>query len=366
MACEKHEEAIAYLEQALATAIGANLKYLLYDVYFALSEVYRKTGDFEKALKYYEQFHLNKEEVINLSASAKLKNLELSNQIEAERKAAEIHRLRHIELKKTYEKLQNTQEQLIQSEKMASLGELTAGVAHEIQNPLNFVNNFSEVSIELIQELQEERQKEVRDADLENDIIKMLEDNLAKIHHHGKRADSIVKDMLEHSKASGGEKQPVDLNVLADEYLRLSYHGFRAKDKSFVAKLVTEFEEGLAKVNAVPQGIGRVLLNLYNNAFYATQKKLKQTGNGYQPELKVTTHQQDGKVEIRVRDNGIGVPHEIKDKIFQPFFTTKPTGQGTGLGLSISYEIITKGHGGVLRVESEEGEFSEFTLQLPQ
>ncbi|MFD2999443.1 tetratricopeptide repeat protein [Pontibacter toksunensis] len=365
MVTERFEEAIAYLKQALSTAIGANLKYQIHDVYFALSEVYKRTGNFEQALIYYEQFHLNKEEVINLSASAKLKNLELSSQIEAEKKAAEIHRLRHIELKKTYDQLQNTQQQLIQAEKMASLGELTAGVAHEIQNPLNFVNNFSEVSLELIEELQEERQKESGNAGVEAEIITVLQQNLTKIRHHGKRADSIVKDMLEHSRASGGEKQPVELNALADEYLRLSYHGFRAKDKSFAAKLTTHFDEHLGKVNVVPQGMGRVLLNLYNNAFYATQKKLRQTENGYLPELLVRTAHKNGQVEITVRDNGAGIPKEVQDKIYQPFFTTKPTGQGTGLGLSISYDIITKGHGGEIHVASEEGEFTEFTLLLP-
>ncbi|WP_162052601.1 tetratricopeptide repeat-containing sensor histidine kinase [Pontibacter pamirensis] len=365
MASERFAEAIDYLEQSLSTAKDANLKYLIHDIYFALSEVYKRTGDYVQALSCYEQFHRYKEEVINLSASAKLKNLELSSQIEAEKKAAEIHRLRHIELKKTYDRLRETQQQLIQSEKMASLGELTAGVAHEIQNPLNFVNNFSEVSIELIEELREERRKEVRDAGLEAEIIMILEQNLAKIHYHGKRADSIVKDMLEHSRASGGEKQLVDLNALADEYLRLSYHGFRAKDKNFAAKLITQFDTHLGNVKVVPQDIGRVLLNLYNNAFYATQKKLRKVDNDYQPELKVSTHHQEDKFEIKIRDNGIGIPNKIKHKIFQPFFTTKPTGQGTGLGLSISYDIITKGHGGELTVASEEGEFTEFTLLLP-
>jgi len=365
MAHASYDEAISYLEQALTTAKGANLKYLMFDIYLALSEVYKKTGNYEQALSSYEQFHLHKEEVINLSASAKLKNLELTNRIEAEKRTAEIHRLRHIELKKTYDQLQKTQQQLIQAEKMASLGELTAGVAHEIQNPLNFVNNFSEVSLELIEELREESQKETRDADQEAEILTVLEQNLAKIHHHGKRADSIVKDMLEHSRASGGEKQPVALNALADEYLRLSFHGFRAKDKSFTATLTTRFDEQLGEVNLVPQEIGRVLLNLYNNAFYATQNKLSQADSGYQPELSVSTHLLDDKVEIKIRDNGSGIPKAVKDKIFQPFFTTKPTGQGTGLGLSISYDIITNGHSGEIHVDSKEGEYTEFTIQLP-
>lgn len=366
MARENYVEANSYLELALSTAREANLKYLLYDIYHALSEVHKLSGDYVQALAYYEQYHISKEKVISLSASAKLKNLQLSNQIQAEKKAAEIHRLRHVELKKTYDKLQETQKQLIQAEKMASLGELTAGIAHEIQNPMNFVNNFSELSLELLEELCEERQKEERDIALEDELLEALEQNVGKIHYHGHRANGIVKDMLEHSRTSGGEKQPVDLNRLADEYLRLSYHGFRAKHKDFAAKLVTEFEEQIGKVNVVPQEVGRVLLNIFSNAFYATHKKLTESGEGYQPELKVSTIYQEGNVQVKIWDNGTGIPHKIKNKIFQPFFTTKPTGKGTGLGLSISYDIIMKGHGGTLFVESEEGKYSEFILQLPK
>ncbi|WP_421828766.1 tetratricopeptide repeat-containing sensor histidine kinase [Larkinella sp.] len=259
--------------------------------------------------------------------------------------------------------LQTTQAQLIQKEKMASLGELTAGIAHEIQNPLNFVNNFSEISGELVQELKEEasagRLEEV--LAIANDLTM----NLQKINHHGKRADSIVKGMLEHSRSSTGERQVTDLNALTNEYLKLAYHGLRAKDKDFNAELVTNFDANLSPVELVPQDMGRVLLNLYNNAFYAVAERQKTAPEGYRPKVKVSTHRSHGKVEIRVKDNGTGIPESVKAKIFQPFFTTKPTGQGTGLGLSMSYDIITKGHGGSLEVETQIGDGTEMVVRLP-
>lgn len=362
---KQFDQAIYYLQQALNNANEANLKYLLYDIYLALSGVYKQQGDYQRALESYEKYHQSKQEVINLSASTKLKNLELLNRIETEKKEAEIHRLRHVELREAYDQLKKTQNQLIQSEKMASLGELTAGIAHEIQNPLNFVNNFSEVSLEMVQELREDRQNKQRDAALEEELLAHIEQNLTKIHYHGKRADSIVKNMLEHSRTSGGEKQPVDLNALADEHLLLSYHGLRAKDKSFNAKLVTQFDPELGKVAVVPQEIGLVLLNLFNNAFYATKQKQQQSGDAYQPEVQVSTSRFPDKIEIKVKDNGTGISEGVIQKIFQPFFTTKPTGQGTGLGLSLSYDIVTKGHEGELLVESVKGAFTEFTVQLP-
>jgi signal transduction histidine kinase len=282
-------------------------------------------------------------------------------------------------VEKAYQELASTQAQLIQSEKMASLGELTAGIAHEIQNPLNFVNNFSEVNTELIEELNAERLKPnaERNTQLENEILNDIKDNEAKINHHGKRADAIVKGMLQHSRTSTGVKEPTDINVLADEYLRLSYHGLRAKDKSFNAAMNTQFDNSIGKINIIPQDIGRVLVNLYNNAFYAVAEKKPpspEEGNEsvqtkYEPTVKVTTRSiqiPSGRrvVEIGIRDNGNGVPQKVLDKIFQPFFTTKPTGQGTGLGLSLSYDII-KAHGGELKVETKEGEFAEFIIQLP-
>lgn len=267
------------------------------------------------------------------------------------------------QLADTVSNLKAAQQQLIQAEKMASLGELTAGIAHEIQNPLNFVNNFSEVSTELIGELNEELDK--GDIEEAKAIAADVKQNLEKINHHGKRADGIVKGMLEHSRASTGQKEPTDLNKLADEYLRLAYHGLRAKEKSFNAELITHFDENLPLVNVIAQDIGRVLLNLFNNAFYATQQKKKTAGEGYKPEVFVTTSVKNNAVQIDVKDNGNGIPDSIKDKIMQPFFTTKPTGEGTGLGLSLSYDIIVKGHGGTINVDSRDGEGSAFTILLP-
>jgi signal transduction histidine kinase/tetratricopeptide (TPR) repeat protein len=266
--------------------------------------------------------------------------------------------------------LQSTQRQLIQSEKMASLGELTAGIAHEIQNPLNFVNNFSEVSKELIEEMLAEAEK--GNTEEVKAIVGDLVQNLEKINFHGKRADGIVKGMLQHSRTSSGQKEITDINALADEYLRLSYHGLRAKDKSFNAKFETNFDENIGKINVISQDLGRVILNLINNAFYTVSEKKKQGVQGYQPTVIVTTRSINpgsggqGMVEIRIKDNGTGIPQKALDKIFQPFFTTKPTGQGTGLGLSLSYDIITKGHGGELNVETKEGTGSTFTILLPE
>lgn len=267
------------------------------------------------------------------------------------------------ELQQTLQLLQNTQQQLIQSEKLASLGELTAGIAHEIQNPLNFVNNFSEVSIELIDEMEEELGKgDVAEA---TEIAGSIKQNLEKIIHHGKRADGIVKGMLQHSRASSNVKESTDINKLADEYLRLAFHGLRAKDKSFNAELVTHFDEKLPMPEVVPQDVGRVLLNLFTNAFYAVHQKQKELGDGYKPTVEVTTSKGEHSVVIKVRDNGTGIPDSVKDKIMQPFFTTKPTGEGTGLGLSMSYDIIAKGHNGTIDVRSKENEFTEFTVILP-
>ncbi len=265
-------------------------------------------------------------------------------------------------LQTTLTDLRSTQSQLIQSEKMASLGELTAGIAHEIQNPLNFVNNFSEVSTELIKEMVDEVDKgntaEVKA--IAGDLVQ----NLEKINHHGKRADAIVKGMLQHSRSNSGTKEPTDINALCDEYLRLSYHGLRAKDKSFNATFKTDLDGSIGAINIVPQDIGRVILNLLTNAFYSVSEKKKQQLQGYEPTVTVSTKKINNKVEIRVKDNGNGVPQKVLDKIFQPFFTTKPTGQGTGLGLSLSYDIVTKGHGGELKIQTKEGEFAEFIITL--
>jgi len=266
-------------------------------------------------------------------------------------------------LETAHENLKTTQSQLIQSEKMASLGELTAGIAHEIQNPLNFVNNFSEVNSELISEMNEEIEK--GNIDEIRALAADLNQNEQKIAHHGKRADSIVKGMLQHSRTGSGQKELTDINSLADEYLRLSYHGLRAKDKSFNADFRLELDDQLPKVNILPQDIGRVLLNLINNAFFAVNDRLKENIEGYKPEVVLMTKLSGEHVEIHVKDNGMGIPDEIKDKIFQPFFTTKSTGEGTGLGLSLSYDIITKGHGGKLQLETEVGHFTKFKIVLP-
>ena len=265
-------------------------------------------------------------------------------------------------LEETLSNLKSTQSQLIQSEKMASLGELTAGIAHEIQNPLNFVNNFSEVNTELIDEMQEDiKSGRVKEAIVLADNIK---DNQEKITHHGKRADAIVKGMLQHSRSSSGVKEPTAINKLADEYLRLAYHGLRAKDKSFNATFKTDFDESIGSIMIIPQDIGRVLLNLITNAFYAVTEKRKFNGDSFEPTVILKTKKINGDVEIMVKDNGTGIPQNVIDKIFQPFFTTKPTGQGTGLGLSMSYDII-KAHGGELKVESKEPDGTSFIIHLP-
>ena len=315
----------------------------------------------------------------------------------AEAREKELEQAREIE--KAYTELKATQQQLIHSEKMASLGELTAGIAHEIQNPLNFVNNFSDVNKELADELlQEIRQGNVDEAE---SIAKDIISNEEKITHHGKRADGIVKGMLQHSRGSSGEKELTDINALADEYLRLAFHGLRAKDKSFNADFKTDLDPNLPKVNVVPQDIGRVLLNLINNAFHAVstlsnpEALARPTGSSgregakggnseshtstlrepqgvsalsqsdYKPTVTISTKKLGNKIQISVKDNGPGIPDDIKDKIFQPFFTTKSTGEGTGLGLSLSYDIITKGHGGEIEIESNEGHGAILNVYLP-
>ncbi len=307
-----------------------------------------------------QEVSVNADKVVHLSEE---KRLQAENQQkilheEVNRQTAEI--------RQTLDNLKATQKQLIQSEKMASLGELTSGIAHEIQNPLNFVNNFSEVNTELIDELEQEVDK--RNYEEVKAIAKDIKENERKINNHGKRAGDIVKGMLQHSRNSTGVKEPTDVNALADEYLRLSYHGFKAKDNSFDTKIPitigTDFDNSIGKITIIPQDIGRVLLNLYNNAFYAVSEKAVRSPNSYQPIASVKTRKNYDKIEIEVTDNGSGIPQKIVDKIFQPFFTTKPTGQGTGLGLSLSYDIV-KAHGGEIKVENKEGEGSTFIIELP-
>ncbi|RYY67657.1 MAG: GHKL domain-containing protein [Chitinophagaceae bacterium] len=307
-------------------------------------------------------------EAERLKNEAKEKEYRITEQLKAQlevqvnERTAELT-LQKEELQQALDELTATQAQLVHSEKMASLGELTAGIAHEIQNPLNFVNNFSEVSNELIAEMKEEIAR--GNFEEANAIAADVQQNLEKINHHGKRADAIVKGMLQHSRKSNGLKEPTDINVLADEYVRLCYHGLRAKDKSFNATIKTDFGDDIGTINIVSQDIGRVIMNLLTNAFYAVNARRAKQEEGYKPTVSVITRKADNEVLIKVSDNGMGIPAEVIDKIFQPFFTTKPTGQGTGLGLSLSYDIVTKGHGGDLEVETSEGAGTSFTIRLP-
>jgi signal transduction histidine kinase len=264
-----------------------------------------------------------------------------------------------------YRDLKAAQANLIQAEKMASLGQLTAGIAHEIKNPLNFVNNFAELSSDLLDELHDavasHQQGEI------DELTATLKGNLAKIAEHGRRADGIVRSMLEHSRGSSGDRRSVDLNALVDEALNLAYHGARAQDQSFNVTLQRDFDEGIAPITLVPQDVTRVLLNLFSNGFYAARRRQSMEATpGFEPILKVVTRELGDAVEISVRDNGIGIAEEVKDKLFQPFFTTKPTGEGTGLGLSISYDIVTQQHGGSITVDSKVGDFTEFVVTLPR
>lgn len=309
-----------------------------------------------------EKERIKKQQEDELNKAIAIRKVELEKLV-AER-TAELTKQKN-ELENTLQELRNTQAQLIQSEKMASLGELTAGIAHEIQNPLNFVNNFSEVSSELIYELKEEQKKENRDYQNEAEILNDIEQNLEKINHHGKRADAIVKGMLQHARSSRGQKELTDVNTLTDEYLRLAYHGLRAKDKSFNVKMITDFDKSIGKINVIPQDLGRVILNLITNAFYAVNEKKKQNPENYEPTVTVSTKIDKNNLIISVADNGSGIPHSVMEKIFQPFFTTKPTGEGTGLGLSMSYEIITKAHGGELKAENNTNGGAKFVIILP-
>ncbi|MEO8412268.1 MAG: tetratricopeptide repeat protein [Ginsengibacter sp.] len=411
---KKYKEAIPYYEKCFKVLNGAsNYDHAYVVSHKSLSECYEKTGDYIKALSNYKiaadiedslkrkdnirkatELSMNydfakKQEVL---AAEKKRDDEVAKTKQAaliiglllvfilamvafsgyrsKQKANTLLTLQKRQIEGSLSELKTTQSQLIQSEKMASLGELTAGIAHEIQNPLNFVNNFSEVNKELLIEMKEDLDNgNLEDAKLiANDVI----DNQEKINYHGKRADAIVKGMLQHSRSSSGIKEPTNINALADEYLRLSYHGLRAKDKTFNAQMKTDFDESIGNINIIPQDIGRVLLNLYNNAFYAATDKKKQYVDGpparqagFEPSIFVSTKKMDDKVVLTVRDNGNGVPQKVVDKIFQPFFTTKPTGQGTGLGLSLSYDII-KAHGGEIKVETGEGEGSRFIVILPK
>jgi len=392
------DSAMKYARNAMQSGRAVSFRKGLYDASLLLSDLYKNKGEYNNAHQYLSVAMAEKDSLMGAERFRELQKIVLNEQerqreATAKRIALQNSQRQYVliagicifliivfilyrnnrqnkrinkRLESTLTNLKSTQSQLIQSEKMASLGELTAGIAHEIQNPLNFVNNFSDVSIELLEEMQEEIDK--GDIEEANAIAVDIKQNLEKIAHHGRRADGIVKGMLQHSQSSTGQKELTDINELTDEFLRLAYHGLRAKDKTFNADLVTNFSESLPKIPVIPQDIGRVLLNLFNNAFYATQEKSKQSqlmGGNYKPVIKVTTWQKDNAIMIAIKDNGNGIPDAIKDKILQPFFTTKPTGAGTGLGLSLSYDIVVKAHGGTIEIMGNEGEGAEFTLSFP-
>jgi signal transduction histidine kinase len=367
------------------------------NIYFGLSRIDSLEGNYKLAYEHYQKYNTYRDSLGDENNSKSVVELKLLYDVEKRdavakteqiKKDANTKRVRNLQysaiaivllvavffywisrqkqrantkIEKAYSDLKSTQAQLIQSEKMASLGELTAGIAHEIQNPLNFVNNFSELNKELIGEMKSELLSGNKEEAIA--IANDLEQNLEKINHHGKRADAIVKGMLQHSRATTGKKEPTDINALAEEYSRLAYHGLRAKDNSFNAILKTDFDTTIGKIDIVPQDIGRVVLNLITNAFYAVNEKSKKSPDPFEPTVFVSTKKQDDKIFITVKDNGKGIPQNIIDKIFQPFFTTKPTGQGTGLGLSLSYDIV-KAHGGEIKVETEEGVGTKFIIEL--
>jgi len=359
-----------------------------------LADVY-KLRNKDSALKYVELSHVLKDSMLSTKNDREIQNIGFNAQLKQEKQTADQLKYKNrtqlfatiagllalliittilwrsykqqqkakAKIERAYGELKSTQAQLIQSEKMASLGELTAGIAHEIENPLNFVNNFSEVNKELIDEM--EQQLATGNNHEAMEVAKIIRENEEKINYHGKRADGIVKNMIQHSRTGSALKEATDLNALADEYLRLSYHGLRAKDKTFNAELQTHFDPSIGKVTVVPQDMGRALLNLYNNAFYAVHEKLKFGVKGFVPTVMVSTEKLNGKIRITVKDNGNGIPEKLLDKIFQPFFTTKPPGHGTGLGLSLAYDIVTKSHHGELEVKTRNGEGTEFIIQLP-
>ena len=398
----KRDSAFQYIKDALAAAQNLDAPELLLRSYTRFTSYYQAEGNNDSTVKYQSLIIKINDSLFNTKQTQEFQNIDFNEQqrqleIEAARSAERVKFRMYAlitglaiflfiaivlyrnslqrkkanvllsrqknELETTLETLKTTQNQLVQSEKMASLGEMTAGIAHEIQNPLNFVNNFSEVNAELIEELKEQLATDNKQEAI--GIANDIKENEEKIIFHGKRADAIVKSMLQHSRSSSGKKELTDINALTDEYVRLSYHGLRAKDKSFNAKFETDFDKNIQPVNVVPQEIGRVLLNLINNAFYAVSEKEKQANSNYDPTVSINTKKVDDKIEIRVKDNGNGIPQKVLDKIFQPFFTTKPAGQGTGLGLSLSYDIITKTHGGEFNVETKEGEGTTFIVCLP-
>jgi len=401
MHANQQDSCIFFAEKSIQYANNAQRIKRNIESYAVLAEAYKMKGEFNRAFEYQQLLLIMKDSLSGISTIQAIQTMTLQNKEQElardkdriayenslklyalvtgmgvllavsiilyrnnqrERKDKDLLYRQKDEIQNTLTQLRSTQSQLIQSEKMASLGELTAGIAHEIQNPLNFVNNFSEVNSELISELK--AAAENGKLDEVKSITVTLEENEAKIVSHGKRADAIVKGMLQHSRTSSGKKELTDINALCDKYLRLAYHGLRAKDNSFNAKFETNLDPSVGMVRVMPQEIGRVILNLVNNAFYAVTEKRKLNVEGYEPTVTVSSRKHEGKVGIRVIDNGIGIQTSILDKILHPFFTTKPTGQGTGLGLSLSYDIV-KAHGGEIEIKSEEGKGSEFIIYIP-
>ena len=377
------ENAASLLQEALALGNETKALDLLANVHYGFYTVHKQQCQFEQALYSLETYNHIAKELHKEALAEKVVNLQIAHRAEQARLEAESYRLRNLELASLYEEikkqkeetenqkqnaeasleqLRETQAQLVQKEKMASLGELTAGIAHEIQNPLNFVNNFSELCMEMAGELKEELRLNNKEG--VSNMADSIASNLQKVVYHGQRADAIVKSMLLHSRKSSGEKEPTDLNKLVNEYLRLAFHGMRARDASFHVTIETSLDEQLDRLNLVPQDIGRVLLNLFNNAFYAVMQKKQLTGDTYDPTVTVSTKKQGRILQISIKDNGIGIPEKLLDKIFQPFFTTKPAGEGTGLGLSLSY-VMVKAYGGVLEAEATEGAGATFTISLP-
>ncbi|MEO8795981.1 MAG: ATP-binding protein [Daejeonella sp.] len=409
------QAALNYALRSLQLAEKIGLKEQIGQASLKLSELYEKQGNINESYKYYKRHIAYRDSIKNIKTVQQMANLRTNYEVSQKQDEVNLlsrqkqndryltislgiilsltiiilsilltnNRLRkkaytnlNLQKQKTdaqrakaeaaLTNLQSTQKQLIQAAKMASLGELTAGIAHEIQNPLNFVNNFADVSGELLGELTQTLEGKLKCSDQAQteEIINNLENNLKKISNHGQRADSIVKGMLQHSRLSGGKKELTDINALTEEYLRLSYHGLRAQNKESSANFTTNFDHAVGKLDVLPQDIGRVLLNLYNNAFYSVEEKKKRVNFAFEPLVTVQTKRVGNMVQISIKDNGLGIPNNILDKIFQPFFTTKPSGQGTGLGLSLSYDII-KAHGGELDVKTIEGKFAEFIIQLP-
>ncbi|MGE5317281.1 MAG: ATP-binding protein [Chloroflexota bacterium] len=381
------DSAIYYANKALSITREGSYPSGILEVTTMLASIYELNDQQDSALKYLKLSLKIKDELYNSEKVRAFQNISFNEELRQEDLAkAKIKSRNRLILyllsggfgvlviislivyknrrqkEKVGKELEMTQTQLIQSEKMASLGELTAGIAHEIKNPLNFVTNFSEVSGELLDDMK------IAYESGNNEEGKLLyseiTENLKRINHHGKRADAIVKGMLYHSRTSSGIKEPTNINALADEYLRLTYHGLRARDKTFNAVMKSDYDQSIGSINVMPQELGRVILNLLSNAFYAVNEKI--TANGYVPTISVSTRNLGKNIELRISDNGIGIPQKVLDKIFQPFFTTKPTGEGTGLGLSLSYDIITKGHGGKLSVETNEGEGTRFIIILPR